>query len=351
MTIAQTLPPGPAQAAAPARARLAELDGVRALSILAVLAGHMLPLGPSRFTLNETSATVGMSLFFALSGFLITRFLWDRPAIGTFLVRRVARIAPSIALFTVLYCGLLFGRWDTVAATNLYVLNYVDTVFFAGMTPLWSIAVEMHFYVAIALAVLVFGRRGFWLVPVGLAAVLLLRAQAGAFADIRTHLRIDEILSGALLALVWLNADHRWAHPLATWLPRLFWPILVVWLASCHPDAMPLGLLRPYLAAGIIGSVLFMGDGWQRHVLSWRAFGYVAAISFALYVWHSPFRVGWFAGDSTVDRYLVKRPLGIAAMVAVAHVSTFHFEKRFTDWAHRITARRGPPDRALARGP
>jgi peptidoglycan/LPS O-acetylase OafA/YrhL len=53
-------------------ARLPVLDGLRAISILLVLAAHMLPLGPKVLRLNETAGPMGMSLFFALSGFLIT---------------------------------------------------------------------------------------------------------------------------------------------------------------------------------------------------------------------------------------------------------------------------------------
>ena len=55
--------------------RFAMLDGWRALSILLVLAAHLLPLGPKSLGLNDAVAPMGMALFFTLSGFLITRFL------------------------------------------------------------------------------------------------------------------------------------------------------------------------------------------------------------------------------------------------------------------------------------
>ncbi len=56
-------------------ARLGSLDGWRAISILGVLAAHMLPLGPSRWGLNALAGDAGMSLFFTLSGFLIASTL------------------------------------------------------------------------------------------------------------------------------------------------------------------------------------------------------------------------------------------------------------------------------------
>jgi hypothetical protein len=48
--------------------RLPVLDGLRAISILLVLATHMLPIGPKVLRLNETAGAMGMSLFFSLFG-------------------------------------------------------------------------------------------------------------------------------------------------------------------------------------------------------------------------------------------------------------------------------------------
>ena len=55
--------------------RFPVLDGWRGISILCVLSAHMLPLGPKSWQLNATTATIGMSIFFTLSGFLITTTL------------------------------------------------------------------------------------------------------------------------------------------------------------------------------------------------------------------------------------------------------------------------------------
>ena len=68
------------------------LDGWRALSILLVLAGHWLPLGPAEWQLNASVAASGVVLFFCLSGFLMTEFLSADPRVGVFLVKRLFRI-------------------------------------------------------------------------------------------------------------------------------------------------------------------------------------------------------------------------------------------------------------------
>ena len=62
------------------------LDGWRGLSILFVLATHLLPLGPKEWKLNQTFGPIGMVLFFILSGFLITNFLIHRPKLYDFIV-------------------------------------------------------------------------------------------------------------------------------------------------------------------------------------------------------------------------------------------------------------------------
>ena len=73
---------------------LAVLDGWRGISILLVLATHLLPLGPKSWRLNEMTGPMGMALFFTLSGFLITRFLQRDAGLIDFLSRRIFRIVP-----------------------------------------------------------------------------------------------------------------------------------------------------------------------------------------------------------------------------------------------------------------
>src|ERR1700759_4126058 len=69
------------------------LDGWRGISILSVLATHMLPLGPGGWG-NRFIGQVGMSLFFTLSGFLITGSLLERLDVVGFFIRRACRILP-----------------------------------------------------------------------------------------------------------------------------------------------------------------------------------------------------------------------------------------------------------------
>ena len=73
--------------------RLPILDGLRAISILLVLAAHIVPIGPSVLGLNYAVGAMGMSLFFVLSGFLITSTLIHNPGV---LVKSLAGIIPLV---------------------------------------------------------------------------------------------------------------------------------------------------------------------------------------------------------------------------------------------------------------
>lgn len=316
---------------------LHELDGFRGLSILAVLAAHMLPLGPSEWLLNSASGYMGMSVFFCLSGFLITKFLWERQDIKVFLFRRAARIMPLVFVVSVFYAIFLERDLVSFAAINLYILNYWHAGINPSVSPLWSLGVEMHFYIFIAILVLFWGRPGLLFIPVAAAIVTANRVESEIFGAIATHVRVDEILAGSMLALFFLNRDNHFLAAIWKRLPFSFWIFFPLWVLSCWPPSEALGYLRPYLTAAMMGSVLSMNGGWQKDVLSHRALRYIALISFALYVWHSPFRSYWFAAGTDFQVYMIKRPIGILLTFLLAHLSTFYFEQRITQWMRSQT--------------
>ncbi|WP_340313799.1 acyltransferase family protein [Rhizorhabdus argentea] len=311
--------------------RLKLLDGWRAVSILAVLAGHLLPLGPHRWLGNDMVARFGMSIFFVLSGFLIVSILWRDQHVGRFLARRLARIVP-LAWLAVLIVFSLEGAPAADWLANLF--------FYANLPPqhldhaghFWSLGVEMQFYLGIAVVVAAFGRRGLWLVPPVALAITLLRICAGMPTTIVTLYRVDDILAGGCLALIHLGPARSYSVRMLAALP--FWPVCGLALAACHADAGALAYARPYLAATMVGALLYQPGRRIRSVLESRSMGYIARISYALYIIH-PFTVrGWLGDGDTLIRYC-KRPLAIALTFFAAHVSTFRFERSFIRWSHR----------------
>jgi peptidoglycan/LPS O-acetylase OafA/YrhL len=316
--------------------RLAVLDGWRGISILLVLACHLLPLGPKTLQLNDTAGPLGMALFFTLSGFLITRFLLHRSNITDFLIRRFFRIVP-LAWLAMLVALPMDG-----APLSSYLPNFL---FYANLPPqhltdvgshLWSLCVEVQFYVGIALLVKLLGRRGLYLIPILCFAVTTNRIMTCAPVDIVTWRRVDEILAGAMLALAF---EGEWGAWPARVLGRLNAYVLALLLVLCsHPALEAMNYLRPYVAATLVGTTLFNPPAALARVLKSRSLAYIAAISFALYVLHHIFMYSWLGGGDKIVMY-AKRPLLVAATLLLAHVSTFQFERRCINFGKRVSAR------------
>src|SRR5258708_33502209 len=171
--------------------RLPALDGLRAISILLVLSAHMLPLGPKALHLNASAGAMGMALFFALSGFLVTSNLLTGQGVYSFFIRRLTRILPLAYLYLIAVYLLASYNPDMLPGNILFIENYVHSYLNDWNAHFWSLCVEVHFYFAIGLIVAIFGTRGIWILLPACLAVTMLRISGGIFIDLRTHLRVD----------------------------------------------------------------------------------------------------------------------------------------------------------------
>lgn len=305
------------------RFRIPALDGLRALSILLVLAGHLLPLGPKSLQLNDTAGLMGMALFFALSGFLIVRFLAEGMPLGTFAVRRLARIIP---LAWTAMAILWLANGGNLLANLFFVSNLPPSQLMRGGAHLWSLCVEVQFYVAVALLRLV-GRRGLYAVPLLALSVTAFRIYSGEPISIVTWHRVDEILAGGTVALIscgWFGTGPE------RFLRRVpLWAALLILFACSHPAAHPLLYLRPYAGALVLSSTIWALGAVSQRLLVNRPAAYIAEVSYALYVIHGMLVVTWLGTGSTTAKYL-KRPLLFAATFALAHLSKIYLEGPIT---------------------
>lgn len=302
------------------------LDSWRGLSIIFVLMAHLLPLGPKQWQLNSTTATMGMALFFTLSGFLITNFLIQRGNVADFLLRRFVRILPLAWL----YMGIILALFpvdNTVWLKHfLFYANWPPMGLIDPTGHLWSLCVEMQFYITIALLFLLFRQKGLLLLVILCLAVTAFRAYKGVHTAINTYYRIDEILVGCILALAYNNR-------LGTSLKQLIkiqksYLLLILFIISCHPASGLMNYFRPYLAALLVGWTLFNEESKTTKILSiQKGLVYIAAISYALYVIHPALTHTWLGSGEGLQKY-TKRPLLFAALFALAHLSTFYYEKK-----------------------
>jgi peptidoglycan/LPS O-acetylase OafA/YrhL len=296
---------------------------LRAISILLVLACHMLPLGPKFLRLNETAGGMGMSLFFALSGFLITSGLIHNADVHEFIVKRFTRIIPLAYAYSFLVFTFVAFDPKVMLWTNTFLVNYFTTYLVNYNAHFWSLCVEMQFYLAIALVVLLASDSGIWIVWPACLAITALRINEQAYYSIYTHLRVDEILAGACLATLYQ----------ISWQGRLRYPTALValaatlWFITSFPYAGWCLYFRPYATALLVAAVLCHRDTGLAAILASRAMRYIAAISYALYVIHPATVQGWWNEGSAYDRYILKRPISFAITFAAAHVSTFYWER------------------------
>jgi peptidoglycan/LPS O-acetylase OafA/YrhL len=303
------------------------LDGWRGISILLVLAAHLLPLGPKALELNVATGLLGMVFFFILSGFLVTHFLLSRYGVLDFLIRRFFRILPLVWLYMTLMFLITPVTIDVWMSHFLFYGNYPPGTFISTTPHLWSLCVEVHFYVGVALLVALLGKRGLLLIPLLLLFFTLLRIDQSAHYSIITHLRIDEILAGSVLALIYNN---KLGVLLRQALAKVNLPVvLVLLLISCHPDSGFMCYLRPYFAAIAIGATLFsQKQTFAVRVLQHKVLFYIATISFALYVIHPFLMQTWLGTGETLEKY-AKRPLLLAVLFVLAHLSTFYYEQKW----------------------
>ena len=332
-------------AAKPHMPQLPVLNGWRGLSILLVLAAHLLPLGPKAWKLNYSAGILGMVLFFTLSGFLITSALLREPRVRAFLVRRFARVVPLAWLYFVI----------ALVASDATLREWLAHFLFYGNLPprqlvpltlhVWSLCLEVQFYVAAAILVAVLRVRGLWLLPILCVMFTALRIWHGVYASDISYYRVDEILAGCALALI-MHADQ--GAGVRAWLARVpQWPLLVLLMLSCMPLGAWLNFARPYLAVALVGATLMNADTSLVRNLDRRFLLYLAVISYALYVIHPLLADTWLGSGDVIEKY-AKRPLLLLVVFALSHLSTHSYERWFIERGRLLADRLGKGGKRFA---
>ena len=315
--------------------RLPVLDGWRGIAILLVLFGHLLPLGPKMWHMNATIAATGMVIFFNLSGFLITNILLHNQNIVTFLTKRFIRIVPLAWLTLAITFSLTPVDPKVFLPHFLFYANWGSPMSLIGPTShFWSLCLEMQFYTAIAGLVLIFKKKSLYILPLFCLVITMYRWYNEVGIAINTYYRLDEILAGCTLALIFDSSHTRIKAFLSKCNPFLLFLLVLI---SAHPQGGIFMYFRPYFSMAMVGTTLFNErPAILNQWLTGKFLLYIATISYALYVIHGGLRYTWLAEGDKVIRYL-KRPLFFLVTFALAHLSTFYFEKKWIAFGKKIT--------------
>lgn len=340
------------------------LDGLRAIAILWVIVHHLPGQMDPDANVIAKRGPVGVELFFAISGFLVTRSLYQcveragqhhrstLAVVRDFAVRRVARIWPPYFLaIAAALAGMMLD--PTFRGNSAYVRDVFWTypAFLANYvipthpTPLslsvmWSLCFEEQFYVVLLLMYLGMRRRVdrlWWLIASAGVLSIAARLFAATFYPeiftkfvmaMQTHWRFDAIAWGCLAWVFHRELDGMWA--------KVQRPALVqtAILAAAVAISIPLPtdaaarawqylVMAPVFAA-LVTALAFAPAAWLTRALAWAPLALVGVISYEIYLSHTVvYRV--------IER-LYPRPWGLeiyAVLVAAAVLVGWIFHRVF----------------------
>jgi len=348
--------------------RIASLDGLRAISIGLVVLGHL--CGTRGFPFAETSplasfATLGVRVFFVISGFLITGLLLSELEhtgtvhIGRFYFRRTLRIfvpyyAFLLAVIILDRLGVFVIPTSETSSALTYTSNYrLHPTWQLGHT--WSLSVEEQFYLLWPAALWCLGRSR----ALSLAGVVILLSPAVRLAlwqfapalregvGHRFETVCDALATGCLLAGIrgWLERQPIYLRALRT---SLFAAVPVLVFAVARLDEHPRIAFAFGWTAQSIGIALVIDyclrypDAGAVKALSTRAPVFVGQISYSIYLWQQ-----LFLNRSSSARWCAF-PLNLVGVAVCATLSYFAIERTSLTLRHWLERRLFRPKIASA---
>lgn len=296
------------------KGQIPSLDGIRAVSILIVLAGHV---GIS----DRIPGGFGVMIFFFLSGYLITTLFareWDRTGqtdLIDFYRRRFLRLFPPLLLclsicYLLTYSGMANGNLDPAAIVshlfyfNNYYLLLTDQPeqVTAGLTPLWSLSVEEHFYLFFPFLFVQTARgRAGPRVYIGLLLAVLtwrfVRVIGAGDTEwaiyLRSDTRIDSMLFGCLLSVLhWQSPAFQDNAQSRQWRTVILLVLAgaAIFASILIRDPLFRSTLR-YSIQGVALMVVFHFAVTSPHMalfrpLNWTLVRMIGVYSYNIYLWH-----------------------------------------------------------------
>lgn len=369
------------------------VEGMRAVAALTVLFGHVLlathpsPIYGTFYDLGQRIAPMGVYVFFAISGFLIYRPFVAARARGHsvarftpgYIVRRAVRILPAYWVAITLLAiwpgspGVhdVFGDhwWAVYGLLQIYSPNLFEGV---GLTPAWTLCVELSFYMVLPLVALLLQNRGVhsgdahglrWeVLVIGSLAIASFALRTIFFPDIPLSYLAGTLLgtfgwfcAGMLLAAI-EQSPGRFRERLSGYLgnPAFCWPLagvlLLIWIASDVPEPLERQTLATLgeavqvaAIAGLLLAPAVFGD--RRPVvslgLSNRTMVYLGTISYGIYLYHWPI-AEWLSHREAIAGLGGEGYVLAELVIVLASLSWFLIEKPLMTRVRSVKALKSP---------
>ncbi len=355
-----TQKPIPPERSVAVHGRIPQLDGLRAVAILAVIINH---------TLHIPLTWVGVDIFFVLSGFLITGILLERkiesPTVGGyfhyFYSRRAFRILPpyllTLVVYSLIFTSTAFQPWPLFAFFGMNLQPFFHHSYVVVPLPLWSLAVEEQFYLVWPVIILFVSEKV--LLRLAVAAVLLtplLRVLATPYyftwfpIYILTPFRADLLCAGAILAMLWkrrtpdtedLCRSWAWFGVIAGFGGLAFvqiWPHLR--LASNSRGANGLDYSLSVLGSFSLLAWTLASRGWLRSLLASSTMRFLGQISYTMYLTHI---IAIFVAERTIHNPFVLTVVALSATVLYSWLSWVFMERPLIAFAAKKVPRHAQP--------
>ncbi len=337
-------------------------DGLRALSIIMVIYTHLGFLdGIKDPVLNSRiaflcSGTTGVTIFFVLSGFLITRILLrekkltGKISFKNFYIRRFIRLLPPLILFyatiaLLMSLGFIEAKWFGLTLSIFYLYNFIPRRYYSGeLGPMWSLGVEEQYYIFWPVIISFF--KKFIPFIVGLIVALCIMVNYilpglsihhnGKVYPLNTYTFLERwflpavapIMIGAFFSYVVFNKETIFRRYFSGKNRLLLISLLLFFFPAFIPAGLfilgyEIQLLQMCGIAILMVWILFNQDSKLAGTLELKPVAYIGKISYGLYVYH-----GLFIRTGRGDLYIQKYPLNVFLTLAVAILSYEFYEKK-----------------------
>ena len=351
--------------------RIPSLDGFRAISILLVLFCHSrLCAGfPAAMTDIAKQCEVGVTVFFVISGFLITNLLLSENSetgsinIKAFYIRRALRIIPVYGLYVVFIL-----LWQNIEHFGLTASNYFHVFTFTVnfdrqkdwfLGHFWSLSVEEQFYLFWPAFLIIFKKHLKIVLGALISYSVIVRVVAYKFPAYELitlspfFIYSDAIFVGAFGGIIFFEKPELFTHKIfsrpAAQIAALIIFLLFVYFTEHGKLAiisLPFGrLIISSAILFLIAAYIIPSDKIIFKILNHKAVVHIGILSYSIYVWQEFFFVG------QIKDWWRQLPYNMLVIYIVSLTSYYLWEKQFLKIKKYFQGNKLKPDTTLYQTP